>query len=323
VSAITRVRLPRFPVRRAHAPRPRTLLAAALIVVLLGGGWLWLRGSSLVGVHHVTVTGVNGPGSSAIRSALEGAGRSMTTLEVNMAALRAAVAPFPVVQTLRVSTQFPHGMRIQVVEHRPVGAVSAGGRRIAVAADGTLLPSVSPAGLPSIPVSVPPAGARVSTGAARGAVALLAAAPAWLRSRVTQVASTAAIGLVADLRNGPQIRFGAATELRAKWTAVATVLADSSSQGAAYIDVTVPGRPAAGGAVGAVSASSSGPTAGTMNAAASPAAGAAASPAIGATGVAASPATGATGAASPAATTGANGVAGGSTSPPVPATTGG
>ena len=44
-----------------------------------------------------------------------------------------------VVKDLEVSTQFPHGMRIRVIERPPVATVSVAGRTIAVASDGTLL----------------------------------------------------------------------------------------------------------------------------------------------------------------------------------------
>ena len=261
MSAIARVRIPRFSVRRLRPPRPRTLLAFALVVILLGAGWLWVRGSSLVSVDRVTVTGVQGPDAGQIRSALLSSARNMTTLDVNVSALRVAVAPFPVVKSISVSTQFPHGMRIHVIEQVPVGAVTGGGRRIAVAGDGTLLPSANASGLPSIPVSVPPGGTRVSAGATLNEVTLLAAAPGWLRARVTQVSTTAANGLVAEMRNGPQIYFGDAGDLRAKWTAAAAVLADPSSEGAAYVDVSVPERPAAGGVAGAATSGQS-PTSG-------------------------------------------------------------
>jgi cell division protein FtsQ len=253
VSAIARM-LPRPSIRRLAPPRPRTLLVLVLVLALLGVAWLWVRDSPLVSVDRVTVTGLSGPSSGQVQSALVNAARSMTTLDVNMSALRTAVAPYPVVKNLIVTTQFPHGMRIRVSEQIPVGAVTVGARKIAVAADGTLLPSVSAAGLASIPVSVPPGGTRLTDGATQGAVAVLAAAPGWLRVRVTEVSSTTAHGLVAAMRNGPEIYFGGAGELRAKWMAVAAVLADPSSQGAAYIDVTVPSRPAAAGVAGAATA---------------------------------------------------------------------
>ena len=56
-------------------------------------------------------------------------------------------------------------------------------------------------------------------------------------------------GLVAYLRNGPQVIFGSAKALDEKWAAAAAVLADGSSRGASYIDVRMPDRPVAGGLV--------------------------------------------------------------------------
>lgn len=243
------------------------MLALVLVLGLLGGGWIWVRGSALVSVNRITVTGLSGPSSGQIHAALVSAAHDMTTLSVKMSALRIAVAPFPVVKSLSVSTQFPHGMRIRVTEQVAIGAVTVDGRRIAVAPDGTLLPSVSASGLASIPVSVPPGGTRLSDGATRGAVAVLAAAPAWLRARVAQVSSTSANGLVAALRAGPKIYFGSASQLRAKWAAAAAVLAAPSSAGAAYIDVTVPERPAAGGVASTAAAGQSTVPGGAANSA--------------------------------------------------------
>ena len=54
-------------------------------------------------------------------------------------------------------------------------------------------------------------------------------------------------GLTLPLRDGPDVYFGSAGRLRAKWAALAVVLADRSSRGATYIDVRLPERPVAGG----------------------------------------------------------------------------
>jgi hypothetical protein len=48
------------------------------------------------------------------------------------------------------------------------------------------------------------------------------------------------------LRDGPELYFGDASRLAAKWNSAVVVLANSSSAGSAYIDVTDPSRPAAG-----------------------------------------------------------------------------
>jgi cell division protein FtsQ len=252
----TRVRLRGLRVGTVRRPSPRTVMVLAAVAALVLGGWLWLRDSSLVSVRRVTVTGVSGPDAGQIRRALVASARTMTTLDVQIGQLRTAVAPYPVVKNLQVSTQFPHGMRIQVIEQIPVAAVSVDGRSIAVAADGTLLHDVvASSQLPVIPLRVPPGGSRLTDPAARGAVAVLAAAPYPLLSHLVQVTSDGAHGLVAQVRNGPSIYFGDAHELAAKWAAAIGVLAQAGSAGASYIDVTDPGRPAAG--PGSTSSSSS------------------------------------------------------------------
>jgi hypothetical protein len=74
---------------------------------------------------------------------------------------------------------------------------------------------------------------------------LLGAAPAPLAKAVTRV-YTGPQGVTAAMRNGLVVYFGNATRPHAKWLSLARVLADPSSAGAVYVDVRVPGRPAAG-----------------------------------------------------------------------------
>ncbi len=116
-------RLPLLPAHAAAAAwarvRPHRRLRIALIALLiatplLAGGWLWLRSSSLVAVEQVRVSGLHGSDAPQIEAALNAAGRRMTTLDVDPAALRAAVAAYPVVAGVKVSTSFPHGLRIEV-----------------------------------------------------------------------------------------------------------------------------------------------------------------------------------------------------------------
>jgi len=247
------------PARSRRLPRPRRKHVLMLVagLVLAGGGWMWLRDSSLVAVQKVSVTGASGADAGKIRAALVVAARNMTTLDVHMDQLRSAVAPFPVVKGLSVSTQFPHGIRIRVIEQVPVAAVVVAGRTIAVAGDGTLLHDVNASqNLPTIPVTVLPGGTRLSDPHALAAVQLLAAAPDQLLAHVSGVQTTAAHGLVASLRNGPSLYFGDTTRLDAKWAAVAVVLADQGSSSSVYIDVTDPERAAAGAAVPTATAAS-------------------------------------------------------------------
>jgi cell division protein FtsQ len=272
------LRRPREARRRVRLPRLGLppfrlwfLLALAVLAAVLGGLWLWLRDSSLVAVTRVTVAIQDGPDAGRIRSALIVAAHNMTTLHVRVDALRTAVAPYPVVKDLRVETNFPHGMRIRVIEQVPVGAVTVGGRTIAVAADGTLLrDSTATQNLALIALRQPPGGPRLTDPSAMRAIRLLAAAPYQLLARVSQLNTTAKNGFVVQLRGGPGIYFGDGARPVAKWTAASEVLADPSSAGAAYVDVTNPERPAAGGgaataASGAGSSGNATSTASTAN----------------------------------------------------------
>lgn len=223
---------------------------------LLGGGWLWFRDSSLVAVQRVAVSGQSGPDAGAIRSALSSAARGMTTLDVQVRRLYAAVSAFPVVRSLQVSTQFPHGMRIHVLERLPVAVVVLSGRRVAVAADGTVLHDLAHVPvLPRIPLAVPPGGPRLSDPRALSALAAATAAPPALLPRISLITTIAGRGLVASLRGGPTVYLGDVSQLRSKWAAAVAVLADPGSAGASYIDVTDPARPAAGAAAASVTTS--------------------------------------------------------------------
>jgi cell division protein FtsQ len=237
-----------------------SVLIAALALPALGGGWLWLRDSSLVAVEEVRVSGARGVQAAGIEAALDGAARRMTTLDVNVGELRAAVVSFPVVRDVRVSTSFPHGLRIGIVEEPPVAALVIGGGRTAVAADGVVLgPALLSGRLPLVRGSAADtlAGGRVRTPSALQALGVLGAAPRPLLGWIANV-FPGPEGLTVRMRNGLEIYFGDARRPHAKWLSALRVLTDPSSAGAYYVDVRLPGRPAAGlGTGGATTATTS------------------------------------------------------------------
>jgi cell division protein FtsQ len=250
------------------------LLTVLIALPLLGGGYQLLRHSSLSAVEHVQVRGlaaVHGVDTAAIEAALTGAAHSMSTLAVSPAALRAAVAAYPIVDTVRVHPSFPHGLRIEVVERLPVAALVVNGTSTAATADGTVLGAgflssslpfvnagkaatggatgASSTSATALTTTLPPVGGRVRGAPLLGALAILGAAPAPLAHAVTHVYSGPK-GLTVALRGGLLAYFGDATRPHAKWLSLARVLADPGSAGAAYVDVRLPERPAAGFAPG-------------------------------------------------------------------------
>jgi cell division protein FtsQ len=234
----------------AVSARLRRRLVALLVACLaLGAGYqLWLRDSSLVAVDEVTVTGLTTSESKRVQMALTSAAGSMTTLNVDREQLERAVAAYPVVRELEITTDFPHGLRIHVVEHHAAAIAVSETGRLAVAGDGTILRGLGVEGrLPTVQVDGALAGDHLRDRAARAAAAVAGAAPAALRARLDEIVRRPQDGLVAELSDGPELIFGSAARLPAKWAAAARILADTEARGASYIDLSIPGRPAAGG----------------------------------------------------------------------------
>jgi cell division protein FtsQ len=225
----------------------RGFAAIVLLAVVLGGGWMWFRDSGLARVTDVRVTGATTSEESAIRTALDNAAREMTTLHVRRKALDDAVAPYTSVAGLKVSTDFPHEMSIQVLEHRPVAALEIAGRRVPVSGGGLVLRGVqADRDLPTIRARTSPPDGQVTDERIRAALAVAAAAPHPLLTRSNRL-WWGPRGLTVDLRDGPPLYFGTGDDPAPKWEGAARVLAESSAAGATYLDLRVPGRVAAGG----------------------------------------------------------------------------
>ena len=120
--------------------------------------------------------------------------------------------------------------------------------RTAVAANGVVLggSAATSSSLPQVADDATPAvGERVRNPLVLDALAVLGAAPTPL-DRLAARVYEGSHGLTVQMRNGLQVYFGDATRPHAKWLSLARVLADRSSQGAIYVDVRLPERPAAG-----------------------------------------------------------------------------
>lgn len=208
---------------------------------------MWLRKSSLVAVRHIHIVGVHGPEAIEIRTALDVAAGRMTTMDFNVAALRAAVARYPIVGAMTATTSFPHTVSISVRERPPVAVLQGAGGRTAVAGDGTVLgPALLSNSLPVVNGAVEPApGTRLREAMPLAAVTVLGAAPEALARFVTRVYEGPE-GLTVAMSNGLLVYFGDASRPHAKWLSLARVLVSPTSVGAWYVDVRLPERPAAG-----------------------------------------------------------------------------
>ena len=242
----------------ALPPRARriTLIALAVATALATLHYAWFRDSSLVQVRDVNVVGLTGPDAERVRKRLTEAGLQMTTLHVREDDLRRAVASEPSIRAIHATPDFPRGLRVDVTENHPVAAIDIrGSGRVPIAGNGTLMPGLESKA--SVPQLRPPGDVRVrrdGTAAARLSdkgvaplVRVAAATPPALLARAATLEVRRGEGIVVVMRDGPRVMFGDASRVAEKWRAAAGVLASKNAQGAAYVDVRMPGRPVAGG----------------------------------------------------------------------------
>lgn len=226
--------------------RRRTIAIAALVAVILAGYFLWFRDSSLVAVDEVKVEGAT-TNQEQITEALTAAADGMSTLNVDEQELAMAVSGFPTVASIRADAGPPHSLTIIVTERLPVAQVEIGGDRVAVSAEGYVLPGIEVAGskLPTLAAARAEGGRLGGQGAAQAAA--LGAAPEELRERLDAAAwDPERGGVVIELEGAPELRFGDGDRTEDKWDAVASVLAAPDLGSPAYVDVSVPERPVTG-----------------------------------------------------------------------------
>jgi len=226
----------------------RWLLVAAVLVLALAAAYaFWFRGSSYVAVEEVKITGAEQV--PEVDSALRAAADGQSTLHPDADALRAAVAGNPAVAGIKVDTDFPHTMLIDVRTRIPVAYLASEG--VVVAGDGTILDNTgkAPEGIPEIKVD-DDAGlvsGDLVTGDALEISRVLGAAPPPLAEAINSAETDKDVGVSVEIGPGLELRFGDSTSADLKWKAAAAVLADPKFEGASYLDLSVPDRPVAGG----------------------------------------------------------------------------
>jgi hypothetical protein len=127
---------------------------------------------------------------------------------------------------------------------RLVATVGEGEEAVGIAGNGAAvrwLPVPEDPPLPRLPLEEVPKGGRVK-GTALEQVRVLAAVPDALRPYVA-ASSFGESGVEVELDTGIELRFGDASQVRRKWSAVAAILADPSVTVLDYVNVIAPRRP--------------------------------------------------------------------------------
>ncbi len=184
-----------------------------MVVAAVVAALVWLLGfSSVFDVTDVEVGGATAETLPAVRTAAQVApGTSLLWLDTS--ALDARVQTIPRVATVDVRRSLPHTVTVTVTEREPVAAVPLDGAGQGVAlVDGTgFAYRTMPAPPPGIPRLVLGLGiaASPSDPTTVAAVRVLAALPADLRGRITELRAVSPYDVSFTLDGGRTVRWGA------------------------------------------------------------------------------------------------------------------
>lgn len=221
--------------RRLRSLRP-AVVVALLGVLLVAGGWV-VGWSSVLDIRTVEVVGADRVPAEVIQAtAAVPIGAPLASADIG--AIRARVTQIPQVADASVVRRWPHTVRIVVEERQPAVAVPAGDRFVLVDGDGVSFDTVTerPRAVPLV------TGVHaVSLGADRVAavVDVLAALPADVRKRATEISVPTIDSVTVLLDDGVRVVWGSADEGARK----AVVLTALMRTKAKTYDVTSPYAP--------------------------------------------------------------------------------
>ena len=230
------------------APSRRSVAVGFALIGIAAGVYAVARQSSAFAVGRVEVDGAPVDVQKQVsRAAASFVGTSLLALDG--AALERRVEALPTVRSAAYDRAFPHTLRIHVVPEVPVAVLHRGKETWLVSARGRVMsriPNLTFGALARIWVR---RAADVAPGAilapeSGGTVARTLALAARFPARI-KTASLVRGRLVFRLRSGLALELGEPTDVRLKLAIARRALAQLPA-GAAYVDVSVPGRPVAG-----------------------------------------------------------------------------
>lgn len=228
---------------RRNLARRQLILTAAVVVAVVGLGWL-LFASPVLALDPAGVE-VDGAGTVVAVDQVEAvvAAHAGTPLpRLDTVSLRDELLDVPGVREARVTRDWPTGLSVTLVAREPVAAVpdSASGAGFALLdQDGVQVGRVdaAPEGLPVVDV---PLGDKRTLSAVLGVLQQL---PADLLAQVQGVAAHTQDTVTMQLRDGVRVDWGSAHETPLKIAVLKALRASPAAAGATVIDVSAPRLP--------------------------------------------------------------------------------
>lgn len=241
--------------KAARAPRREgggRSLAVVLGAVVLGsagvGAYFAARETSLFALQRIEVEGASPKVAADIRETLRPfVGESLVSFDRAVAARR--LSTLSEISGAHFDRDFPHTLRVRVSLERPVAVLRRGADAWLVSASARVLRQLEQRPYPRLPRIWVPRTADVAVNAtlggagAKGVAAVAPLSPLRVRADVRQVlAGDDELTLV--LASGTELRLGDPGDIRLKLAVAGRIL--PLTEGARYVDISVPERPVAG-----------------------------------------------------------------------------
>jgi cell division protein FtsQ len=248
--------LRRKALKKAEGRRRLALLCLAVAVVLAPAGYWILANSSAFAVSGISVSGGGPLVSAEARQAAAEAVKGRSLMQVDAGGVARAVERLPYVHTATVDRSFPHTLSIRITTYHPVATIRSGTSAFLVSDDGRVLDDGVPekSRLPEIRIASGTTftpGTFVRRGPIVTALEVLRAVPGAFARRVGRLHKVKMddTGVVAVIGRRLQLRLGSGDQLDLKLRVAVRVLRPmqpTTRSALAYVDVSVPSRPALG-----------------------------------------------------------------------------
>lgn len=228
-----RAEIRRFTVRQRR--RRAMWLGAAASVLILALVTIGAAYSPLFGVEKITVVGTQQLDAGELSTALSGQLGTPLPL-VDESAVKAALVPFPLIETYSLEARPPHELVVRIVERTPIGLIETrAGYTLVDAAGVALSTTASPS--PGIPVLTVTGGVHSDAFASVGQV--MRSLPQDIRAQVTAVAASSPDDVTLTLGGtGTQIVWGSAEQSATKARNLAAMMISRPPSGVSLYDVT-------------------------------------------------------------------------------------
>ena len=228
-----RAEIRRFTVRQRR--RRAMWIGAAASLLLLAVATIGAAYSPLFGVEKITVVGAQQLDAAELSAALSDQLGTPLPL-VDESAVKAALVPFPLIETYALEARPPHELVVRIVERTPIGVIETrAGYTLVDAAGVALSTSAAPSvGMPVLDVS---GGVHSDAFAAAGQV--MRSLPNEIRVQVTTVTASTPDDVTLTLGGtNTQVVWGSAEKSAAKALNLSKMMLQRPPAGVSVYDVT-------------------------------------------------------------------------------------